>query len=470
MANRGSVLVVDDQRNMRTTTALLLRDEGYEVADAGGVEEAVVHLGARPFDVVLTDLKMEPHDGLEMLRRSSSIAPSTQVIVMTAYGTIESAVEAMRRGAFDYVAKPFQVPELLIRVEKAVERRRLLSQMSLYAEDFRRLHGLSSMVGQSEIMRKLGQQIARAASSDATVLILGESGTGKELVARALHALSKRCDKAFVAVNCAAMTETLLDSELFGHAKGAFTGAIKARRGLFEEADGGTLFIDEVTETTLAFQAKLLRAIQEHEIRRIGESQPIKIDVRLVTATNQDLQKAVAEKRFREDLYYRLAVVPLKVPPLRDRIEDVPLLATHFLTRYNTKSGTKRRLTADSVQHLCSWHYPGNVRELENAIERGAALAESDELHPRDFPFVPAARNAAGGTELLSPAQALQNAAQAAGSGPVVTLAEALDNAEKTALLASLARNTNDLMLVARELGISSTTLWRKMKHHNLPR
>jgi two-component system response regulator HydG len=461
--NRGSVLVVDDQKNMRTTTALLLRDEGYEVADAGSVEEAVGLLAGRTFDIVLTDLKMEPHDGLEMLRRAASISPSTQVIVMTAYGTIESAVEAMRRGAFDYVAKPFKVPELIIRVEKAVERRRLLSQVSLFAEDFRRLHGLHSIVGQSEVMRRLGQQIARAATSDATVLVLGESGTGKELVARALHALSKRCDKPFVAVNCAAMTETLLDSELFGHAKGSFTGAVKARRGLFEEADGGTLFIDEVTETTLAFQAKLLRAIQEHEIRRIGESSPIKIDVRMVTATNQDLQLAVSEKRFREDLYYRLAVVPLKVAPLRERIEDVPMLAQHFLGRYNARSGTRRRLSPEAVQHLCSWHYPGNVRELENAIERAAALAEVDELGPRDFPFV-SARDGAR----LDPAAQL--AALPASNYPPASLANVLDGAEKTALVAALGRNGHDQVMVARELGISSTTLWRKMKKHKLTR
>jgi len=460
----GSVLVVDDQKNMRTTTMLLLRDEGYEVADAGSVEEAASLLAGRPFDVVLTDLKMEPYDGLEMLRRASAISPSTQVIVMTAYGTIESAVEAMRHGAFDYIAKPFKVNELMVRAEKAVERRRLLSQVSLFAEDFRRQHGLQSIVGQSEVMRRVGQQISRVAPSDATVLILGESGTGKELVARALHALSKRCDKPFVAVNCAAMTETLLDSELFGHAKGAFTGAIKARRGLFEEADGGTLFIDEVTETTLAFQAKLLRAIQEHEIRRIGETQSVKVDVRLVTATNQDLQKAVTEKRFREDLYYRLAVVPLRVPPLRERIVDVPLLAQHFINRYNSRAGVRRRLTAEAVEHLCSWHFPGNVRELENAIERAAALADSDDLTPRDFPFVPATRAAPGEVE----------AAAAAGTpvvaGAPITLADALLAAEKAALANAMARNGDDLPMIARELGISSTTLWRKMKRHRLAR
>jgi two-component system response regulator HydG len=256
-------------------------------------------------------------------------------------------------------------------------------------------------------------------------------------------------------VNCAAMTETLLDSELFGHAKGAFTGAIKARRGLFEEADGGTLFIDEITETTLAFQAKLLRAIQEHEIRRIGETMPVKVDVRLVAATNQDLQAAVAEKRFRGDLYYRLNVVPLRVPPLRERLEDIPLLAQHFLSRYNERSGTQRRLSPEAIEHLLSWRYPGNVRELENAIERAAALAETDELMPRDFPFG------------IEPVPAVSAAIPIGHGG---SLAASLDAAERTAIAAALARNPGDLAQVARELEVSSTTLWRKMKRHGLMR
>ncbi len=455
---RGSILVVDDQKNMRTTTALLLRGEGYEVAEAAGVEEAASRLAGATFDVLLTDLKMEPLDGLAMLQRAGEIAPHTQVIVMTAYGTIESAVEAMRRGAFDYVAKPFKGLELLVRAEKAIERRRLLSQVSLFAHDFQKEHGLQSLVGESEVMRRLSAQLSRAAASEATVLVLGESGTGKELVARAVHALSGRCDRPFVAVNCAAMTETLLDSELFGHARGAFTGAVKARRGLFEEADGGSLFIDEITETTLAFQAKLLRAVQEHEVRRIGESTSIKVDVRLIAATNQDLARAVAERRFREDLYYRLNVVPLRVPPLRERLEDVPLLAQHFLRRHNGRSGARRHLSPQAVARLCAWTWPGNVRELENAIERAAALAERDELTERDFAFgaLPAAAPTGGGF-----------APRASGA---TLLAHSVAAAERAAIEAALARNPGDLPLVARELGVSATTLWRKMKRHRLTR
>jgi two-component system response regulator HydG len=455
----GAVLVVDDLKNMRTTTALLLRGEGYEVADAASVAEAVGLLSSSPFDVVLTDLRMEPQDGLDLLRQAAAVSPQTQVIVMTGYGTIESAVEAIRRGAYDYVAKPFKETELLLRVRQAMERRRLLTQVSLLADDFRRRHGLSAIVGKSEVMRRLGSQIARAAASEATVLVTGESGTGKELVARALHALSGRCERPFVPVNCAAMSEPLLDSELFGHARGAFTGAVKARRGLFEEADGGTLFIDEVTETTLAFQAKLLRAIHEGEIRRVGESALIKVDVRIVAATNQDLKWAVGEKRFREDLYYRLNVVPLRVPTLRERLEDVPLLIEHFLSCHNERCGTRIGISPAAVAHLCGSDFPGNVRELQNAIERAAALAEGDTLLPSDFP--------AGASE---PRSSPSDASLASLDSRPQDLASAVEVAERAAILAALRRHAGDLGKVARELDVSATTLWRKMKRHGLNR
>src|SRR6266852_1680052 len=291
------VLIVDDQRNMRTTTALVLRQAGYDVAEAESGEAALSRLLAEPFDVVLTDLKMAPLDGLDVLRGALEISPTTQVIVMTGYGTVESAVAAMQQGAHDYVSKPFKEEEL---------------------------------VGRSAPMRELLTKVVRIAPTEVTVLITGESGTGKELIARAIHANSRRAARPFVPVNCAAISESLLESELFGHVKGAFTGAVKLRRGLLEEAGGGTFFFDEIAETTPAFQAKLLRVIQEHEIRRVGDNASIPVDVRVLAATNQDLRLAIAEKRFREDLFYRLNVVPLVVPPLRDRKEDIALLSHHF--------------------------------------------------------------------------------------------------------------------------------------------
>jgi len=444
---QARVLVVDDQKNMRATTAMVLRQEGHDVTEAASGDEALRLLEREPFDLVLTDLRMEPIDGLELLRRIFEVAPVTQVILMTAYGTIESAVEAMRLGAADYVTKPFKEGELLVRVNKALEKRRLLHEVGLFAGEFRERYGLENIVGNSAPVRELISRIVRAAPSDSTVLITGESGTGKELVARAIHAASRRAGRPFVPVNCAAITPSLLESELFGHAKGAFTGALRARRGLYEEADGGTLFLDELGETDTAFQAKLLRALQEKEIRRVGESKPVYVDVRVVAATNQDLSRAVAEKRFREDLFYRLNVVPIRVPPLRERMGDLPLLAAHFLARYNRRHGTRKRFTDGAMEKLLSHDYPGNVRELENLIEQAAALSPTETIDPDDFDFARLEERAGpqGGTELRR-------------------LSDVVDEAERQAIEASIARNPGDLAAVARELGISPTTLWRKMK------
>jgi two-component system, NtrC family, response regulator HydG len=441
-------LVVDDQRNMRATTALLLRAEGFTVTEAASGEEAIGQLASQPVDLMLTDLKMEPMDGLTLLKRALEQSPKTQVIVMTAYGSIESAVEAMRMGAYDYVTKPLKEAELIHRVQRALERAKLLSTVDMFAGEFNTRHGLSALIGHSAAMRELTAKILRVAPSDATVLVSGESGTGKELVARALHAHSHRKARPFLPVNCAAISESLLESELFGHAKGAFTGAVKARRGMFEEADGGTLFIDEVTETSPAFQSKLLRALQDGEIRRVGESVAIKVDVRTLAATNRDIEKEVDEKRFRQDLYYRLNVVTLQVPPLRDRVDDIPLLAEHFLERANARAPRKKRLSGAAVQFLMGYNFPGNVRELENLVEQAAALAEGEELLPEDFPIRPKARRAA--------------------AEPGSTLAEAVSEAERRAILSALERSPRDLALVAEQLGVSATTLWRKMKRLGL--
>ncbi len=448
---KARILVVDDQRNMRATTALLLRSAGYETVEAASGEEALTKIAERSVDVLLTDLKMEPMDGLSLLKKALEASPQTQVLVMTAYGSIETAVEAMRLGAYDYLTKPFKEEELLIRVQKSLERARLVSTVQALAGEFSERHGLSALVGRSAKMQELTSRIVKVASSDATVLIEGESGTGKELVARALHTLSRRNVRPFVPVNCAAITESLLESELFGHARGAFTGAVRTRRGLFEEADGGTLFIDEVTETTPAFQTKLLRVLQDGEVRRVGESTALKVDVRTVAATNRNIEIEVNEKRFRQDLFYRLNVVPLVVPPLRARLEDVPLLAEHFLVRANQRNLRARRLTGEAVEHLMQYDFPGNVRELENLVEQAAALAETDDLTAADFPL-----RRASSPEVRPM------------TGEVRSLADLVADAERLAITAALDKSPHDLSTVAHNLNVSPTTLWRKMKRLGL--
>src|SRR2546427_2512228 len=447
---RPRILIVDDQRNMRTTTALVLRQQGYQVTEAESGEAALSRRLAEPFDVVLTDLKMAPLDGLAVLRGALEISPSTQVIVMTGYGTVESAVEAMQQGAYDYVTKPFKESELLMRVQRALEQRRLLVDVGLFSDEFRQRYKLDNLVGRSAPMRELLTRLVRVAPTDVTVLITGESGTGKELIARAIHANSRRATRPFVPVNCAAISETLLESELFGHVKGAFTGAVKLRQGLFEDASGGTFFFDEIAETTPAFQAKLLRVIQEHEIRRVGDNASIPVDVRVLAATNQDLRLAIAEKRFHEDLFYRLNVVPLVVPPLRERREDIALLSHHFVERFNQRNGTRRTLTQGALVKLTAHGFPGNVRELENVIEQAAALARRDSIGAEDVFLERPGGTGAG--------------ARGEGAAPAKTLAQQIDDAEREAIQRAVARCGGSLEKVARDLDVSTTTLWRKMK------
>src|SRR5262249_47365445 len=322
---------------------------------------------------------------IRVLRAVKESHASTEVIVMTAYGTIESAVEAMRLGAFDYIQKPFSEQELLVKVERANQNRKLESTVSLFANEFKERYKFENIAGRSQAIREVLGRIVKVAPTDATVLITGESGTGKELVAKAIHANSKRADRPFVPVNCAAISETLLESELSGHARGAFPGAVSARKGLFEEADGGTFFFDEIAETPLTFQAKLLRAIQENEIRRVGENKPIRVNVRIIAATNQDLLVAIAEKRFRQDLYYRLNVARFQLPPLRERREDLMDLLAYFLEKYNKKMSVSARLDESVLEALQPYDFPGNIRELEHMIEQAVALVQSGVITKYDL-------------------------------------------------------------------------------------
>ncbi len=379
------ILIVDDQRNMRTTLAMMLRGVGYEVDEAADGDQGRASGSTGAFDLVLTDLRMGLQDGIDVLRAIKERQPMTEVIVMTAYGTIESAVEAMRLGAFDYIQKPFTEQELLVKVQKALENRRLAGEVALLTREFKDRYKFENIVGRSGVIREVLGRVVRVAPTDATVLITGESGTGKELIAKAIHANSRRFERAFVSINCAALTETLLESELFGHAKGSFTGAHTARKGLFEEADGGTFFFDEIADMPSSVQAKLLRAIQENEIRRVGENKPIHVDIRIVAATNQDLLKAVTEKRFRQDLYYRLNVARFMLPPLRERREDIAELLQYFIDKYNRKMKVRARVSDSVLEALMRYDFPGNVRELEHMVEQAVALVQSGVIGPDDM-------------------------------------------------------------------------------------
>jgi len=438
------ILVVDDQRNMRTTLAIMLRSAGYDVDEAEDGESGVQTVGKDSYDLVITDLRMGATSGMDVLRAVKKGYALTEVIVMTAYGTIESAVEAMRLGAHDYLQKPFTEQELLMKVDRAMSKRRLAGQVQLLASEFKERYRFENIIGRSEAIRAVLGRIVRVAPTDATVLITGESGTGKELVAKAVHANSKRADRAFVPVNCAAITETLLESELFGHAKGAFTGAVAARKGLFEEAQGGTFFFDEIAETSMAFQAKLLRLLESHEVRRVGENSPIKVDARIIAATNKDLREAVAAKQFREDLYYRLNVARFILPPLRERKEDIPLLLEFFLGKYNKRHNKNVQPTEDVYEVLTKQDFPGNVREFENLIEQAVALAPGDQIMVEDL--VP-----------------LDQPPSAPTHGEPRTLAAVVEQAERSAIEAALGESDGNREGAAEILEISATTLWRKM-------
>ncbi len=381
------VLVVDDEENLRLVLRTLLRKNGYEVEVAESAEAALAQLDAFGPDFVLADVRMPGMSGIELCAELKARASPAVVIVMSAYGSVELALEAMKAGAYDYVAKPFKQDEVLIALRKAEERESLRRENRALREAMRKEHQLGDMLGKSEAMRAVFRTVGKVADYKTTILIQGESGTGKELVARALHQKSSRAKRPFVAVNCGAIPEQLLESELFGHKRGAFTDATTDKRGLFEEADGGTLFLDEIGEMPLSLQVKLLRALQEGTIRRLGDTKDTRVDVRVVAATVRDLKREVEQQRFREDLYYRLNVLQVVVPPLRERKDDITLLIDHFIERDNARLAKNiRGVDPPARKLLLDYHWPGNVRELENTIERAVVLAETDIVGVTDLP------------------------------------------------------------------------------------
>jgi DNA-binding NtrC family response regulator len=445
------LLVVDDEPSARTTLALLLRKRGHRVVQAEDVAGATKRLAEEVFDLVVTDLRMPDGDGLDVLQAAKAQADAPEVILLTAYAEWKSAKEAIRLGALDYFEKGQEPDELYHRIDKALAARALRRENENLRAQLRERYGLPGLIAQSPAMHAVLDLVERVAPTDATLLIQGESGTGKEVIAKAVHHASRRAARPFVAVNCGAVPETLLESELFGYVRGAFTGAAATKLGLFEEADGGTLFLDEIAEMPAALQVKLLRALQSGEVRRLGATQTATIDVRVIAATNGDLATRISQGTFREDLFYRLNVIQVMLPPLRDRREDIPALAEHFLARSAARLGRTLRLSPAALERLLRYPWPGNVRELENAIERATILARSETVGPDELP-----PHVAAGLQ-LGPSPALPRQ---------VTLAEA----ERTHILQTLERFGRNHSGAAEALGIGRTTLWRKLKEYGIDR
>jgi DNA-binding NtrC family response regulator len=449
LPQHGRILVVDDEVNARTALAELLRDEGYEVETAADAFKALGKLEAFSPDVVLSDLKMPGMDGIELVKKIQAMEDAPAVVVMTAFGAVQSAVDAMRAGAAEYLTKPLNFDELLVVLTRVFDHQRLRSEARRMRQRLTERVARQNIVGASPPMQRVFEIIEQVAPSKATVLLTGESGTGKELVAAAIHERSSRAQGPFVKLHCAALAESLLESELFGHERGAFTGAVARRDGRFLMADGGTLFLDEIGEISPSLQVKLLRFLQEHEFERVGGDQTIRVDVRIIAATNRDLREEVARGRFREDLYYRLNVVNVELPPLRERKADVPSLARFFLDRFAKENGkTLDGFAPDTVELLLAHEWPGNVRELENAVERAVVMATGPIVEPRQLP--PAVRPAVKSSSSLPPV-------------PGSTLADL----EKYAILETLSSVGGSTSKAADILGISVRTIQYRLHQYN---
>ena len=454
MKKENTILVVDDDQAHRTMLRTLLSGWGYKIVEADDGQVAIEKVHEQAFDMILMDIRMLKVSGLEALDGIKTYNPAIPVIIMTAYSSVETAVEALKKGAYDYLTKPLDFDELRLAMERAMDHSQLKEENRLLRETLGSHFDIQNIIGRSTAMVKLLETVAQVAPSEATVLITGDSGTGKELIAGAIHFNSPRKDGSFVKVNCAAITETLLESELFGHEKGAFTGAHRLKEGRFRQADGGSLFLDEVSEMSLGMQVKLLRALQEREITRVGGEEVIKVDVRVIAATNKDLIQEIESERFREDLYYRLNVVTLNVPLLRERKEDIPLLAQHFLSTFAEKNRKQiKGFTPQAMDQLLKYDWPGNVRELMNAVERAVVLSRSEYLDEQDLPLV--IKDALSDEE-KSP------------SRDAVPADLPLEDVEKATILKTLESTDGNKSEAARRLGITRKTLHKKLKKYGM--
>jgi len=457
------VLIVDDEPDMVENCTRILRRAGYRCLGATDAERALALVETERPDLLLTDLKMPGMDGLELLRRAHELDPALPVVVITAFGTVEAAVAAIKEGAFDFLPKSFSVDHLTVTVERALRHRRLTAENRNLRAQLQGALGLENVIGSSPAMARVFELVRKAARSEANILIRGESGTGKELIARAVHANSPRAAQAFVPVDCASLPEHLLESELFGHEKGAFTGAIRVKQGLLEVADRGTVFLDEIGEIAVGLQAKLLRALQERQIRRVGGTALLDVDVRVVSATNRDLRDSVAQGRFREELYYRVNVIEIALPPLRERAGDLRLLAHHFLRRYG-----RDRVTAwedEAITALEAYRWPGNVRELQNVVERACALAEGASIARRDLPEHVLAGAAPGGGEVLPGGARLE---PATGLGLKEAKERWMTVLEAAYLRDLLARHDGNISAAAKAAGIDRKTFHRLINKYSI--
>jgi len=448
------ILVVDDDQTMRLVITEALKKRGYELEEAGSAEEALDKIRANPFALIIMDVRLPKMSGIEAISRVKEIDPQAIVIVVTAYGRKDIALDAIKSGAYDYFTKPFKLEEMEIVIERALEKRRLQNEINALRETVKKQREFKEIIGQSENIKDVLELVTRVAPLDSTVLITGESGTGKELIANAIHQRSERSDGPFIKVNCAAISEGLLESELFGHEKGAFTGAHIQRLGKFELAHQGTIFLDEVGDMSLATQSKLLRVLEQKELERVGGTRTLKVDIRVIAATNQDLSRAMKEERFREDLYFRLNVFPIELPPLRERKEDIPLLVDHFIEETNLKLGTCiNSLSKDAMELLLGYQWPGNIRELKNIIERAATLAEEDLITSKTITLSfkgPKERPDFGLPELPT------------------SLGETVEKIERQLIINALQKTGGTQIEAAKILGINEKNLWKKIKKHKI--
>jgi len=441
------ILIVDDELIVRESLGNWLKEEGYLVDTCDNGHEALKKIQSRGCDLLVADVKMPGMDGIELLEKSKQADPELQVLVMTAYASIDTAVQAMKKGAFDYIVKPFDPENVSQIIRRALKFKMLEKENILLRKELEKKYGIDEIIGKSKKMEEVFDLIRTVAGSEAVVMIRGESGTGKELIARAIHANSKRKYGPLIALSCGSLPETLLESELFGYEKGAFTGAQYSRKGRIEMADGGTLFLDEIGDISPKTQVDLLRVLQEKIIYRLGSTKPTKIDVRFVSATNRDLEKAVREGTFREDLYYRLNVVSINVPPLRERKEDIPLLANHFFKKFIVVDSKKiNAISGQAMELLIAYHWPGNVRELENAIERAVVVSKTSEIRPGDLPDT--LKKAAGGSEIIP--------------------GKSLEELEKQHIEKILNDNEGNISKSAKDLGIDRVTLYNKIKKYKI--